>query len=173
MTQLKQMRLQYDALEDRLLLRVNTSDQAEYRVWLTRRYVKVLWPVLVKLAESSEQIQLQPQPEAKKAILSFQHEKAIQQADFKTAYQENPTSLPLGETPILVAKVAVKQTPQGKRILCMDPLQGPGIELGLGETMLHSFCKLLADTVQKAGWDMDVELVKPEASVGPLSQTLN
>lgn len=173
MTQLSQMRLQLDALEDRLLLRVNTRDRAEYRLWLTRRYVKVLWPVLVKLAESNPDVQLQPQPETRAAVLSFQHENALRKADFKTVYREDAVSLPLGERPTLLARVGVKQAPDGRRILCLDPLQGVGIELSLGDGMLHSFCKLLAETVQKAGWDLDLRLVRPQPLAGPAAHAIN
>ena len=43
--------MEYVAEEDRLLLRVQTVDHNEFLVWLTRRYVKQLWPLLVKLLE--------------------------------------------------------------------------------------------------------------------------
>ena len=50
-TRLHQFNMEYVAEEDRLLLRVQTVDHNEFLVWLTRRYVKQLWPLLVKLLE--------------------------------------------------------------------------------------------------------------------------
>ena len=39
----KLLRLDYDAGEDRLVLRISTHDQTEVRLWLTRRFTKALW----------------------------------------------------------------------------------------------------------------------------------
>ena len=48
---LHQLKVDYDAEQDRLLMMVATSESVELRLALTRRFVKLLWPLLVKLAE--------------------------------------------------------------------------------------------------------------------------
>ena len=40
---LHQMTMSFSAEDDRLLLRLSTRDMTEYQLWLTRRFVKVLW----------------------------------------------------------------------------------------------------------------------------------
>ena len=51
---------------------VSTDDQAEVRLWLTRRYLKLLWPVLLKLAEdASPRVKTQASPEARQALLGM------------------------------------------------------------------------------------------------------
>ena len=83
---LRQINIDYDAENDRLLMRIGTSDGAELRLWLTRRYVKLLWPLLVKLAEdASPRIRTQANPEARKALLGLEHEQALARADFSRA----------------------------------------------------------------------------------------
>tara|TARA_Y100001960_G_scaffold316032_1_gene382398 strand:- start:381 stop:1079 length:699 start_codon:yes stop_codon:yes gene_type:complete len=46
--QLHQLTLTFDPIEDRILLRIGTAENTEYRLWLTRRFVKVLWKALMK-----------------------------------------------------------------------------------------------------------------------------
>src|ERR1700704_1586161 len=47
---LHQLKVDYDAEQDRLLMLVATSEGVELRLALTRRFVKLLWPLLVKPA---------------------------------------------------------------------------------------------------------------------------
>ncbi len=46
--QLHQLTLTFDPIEDRILLRIGTAESTEYHLWLTRRFVKVLWKALMK-----------------------------------------------------------------------------------------------------------------------------
>ena len=167
MTQLHQIRLQYDAQEDRRLLRISTQARQEFRFWLTRRFVKLLWPVLMRLLESHEQVRSQSDSHAKKAVLSFQHQSALDQSDFSTAYREQGLQRPLGEAPVLLAKIQVKSGSGGNQILCLHPLEGQGVELALTQVLLHSLCKLVADTVRTARWDLCVEVTEPSPQDAP------
>jgi hypothetical protein len=156
--QLHQIQIQFVPREDRALLRIKTTDKSEFRFWMTRRYVKLLWPVVVKMLEADQQIQLQENQAAKSAVLSFQHEKALQKSDFSTQFAEDSSNLPLGETPVLLARIQLKRRDDGGNVLCMHPEKGEGIELGLNEVLLHSFTKLLADAVSVSGWDVDLKI---------------
>ena len=156
--QLHQIQIQFVPREDRILLRIKTTDKSEFRFWMTRRYVKLLWPVVVKMLEADQQIQLQENQAAKSAVLSFQHEKALQKGDFATQFSEDSSNLPLGETPILLAKIQFKRRNDGGNLLCMHPEKGEGIDLGLNEVLLHSFSKLLADAVSVSDWDIDLKI---------------
>lgn len=158
MPQLHQIQIQFVPREDRILLRIKTTDKSEFRFWMTRRYVKLLWPVVVKMLEADQQIQLQENQAAKSAVLSFQHEKALQKGDFSTQFSEDSSNLPLGETPILLAKIQLKRRSDGGNLLCMHPEKGEGIDLGLNDVLLHSFSKLLADAVSASAWDIDLKI---------------
>ena len=52
---LHQLKIDFNAEQDRLLMLVSTDDGAEVRMWLTRRFVKLLWPLLAKRAEAPGQ----------------------------------------------------------------------------------------------------------------------
>jgi hypothetical protein len=46
-----QMQIRPDEQEDRLMLRLSTTEGAEFRFWLTRTFVKKLWGMLLKTVE--------------------------------------------------------------------------------------------------------------------------
>jgi len=80
---LHQLKIDFAAEQDRMLMLIAASEQVEVRMWLTRRFVKLLWPLLVKLAEeASPRIRTQPNPEARKALLNIEHEQAVSKANF-------------------------------------------------------------------------------------------
>jgi hypothetical protein len=157
---LHQIQFRYVPQEDRILLRIKTTERSEFRFWLTRRYVKLLWPVVVKMLESDQRVQLQPTAEAKSAVLSFQHEKAIRKSDFSTQYREDAAELPLGESPVVLAKIQIKKAGSSGDLLCVHPESGKGIELAMNETLLHSFSKLLTDAIKVSEWDFEPRLPK-------------
>ena len=66
--QLKQMNVGYDRAQDRILLRLSTDQDTEYRMWLTRRMLIGMWPGLVGLVQDTPMARQQADPEAKKAV---------------------------------------------------------------------------------------------------------
>ena len=155
---LHQLKLDFIAEHDRLLLRVNTDNQLEMRLWLTRRALRLLWPLLVQMARSSPEVALQSSPEARDALIGMQHEQALRQANFANSFEEVPREMPLGTEPILVARIQSNKDASGNQVLGLLPLQGRGIHLTLDNTLLHSFCKLVQNAVAKSDWDIVLEL---------------
>ncbi len=173
MPRLHQIQFRHVPQEDRILLRIKTTDRSEFRFWLTRRYVKLLWPVVVKMLESDQRVRLQPTPEAKSAVLSFQHEKAISNSDFSTQYHEDAAELPLGESPVVLAKIQLKKADPSSDLLCMHPESGKGIELAMNETLLHSFSKLLTDAIKVSEWDIEPKLPRHPGDNTPVPERVN
>ena len=163
MSQLSQLQLRFSPEEDRLLLRLNTDDRQEYRLWLTRRLVKLLWPVLVQTLESDALVQAQSDPDAKKAVVAFQQETALAQADFQTAFQEDAEDLPLGDAPLLITRVQVKAGPGGGRTVSFLPNHGQGANVVFDVPTLHAFSRLLLNAAKRADWSLTLNLPKSEA----------
>lgn len=162
---LQQLNLDYDASEDRLLLRVGTNDGAELRMWMTRRFVKVLWPMLVRMAEeTSPRIRSQSNPDARKALLGLEHEQAVSRANFSTPFQGGKRSTPLGEQPILLVRVRAGEDDKGRSVLGMHPAKGKGVTLTLDAVLLHSVCKLLQAAVKRSDWELDLSLPGTDTS---------
>jgi hypothetical protein len=164
---LSQIKLEFRADEDRLLLTVSTSDAKEVLVWLTRRCVRLLWPALMQAASAATGIVQQGQPGAREAVLGMRHEAAVAKSDFSQPYAQAARERPLGEEPMLAARLQTRALPDGRFVLGLLPQDGTGIHLNLDEMLLHSFCKLLQATVDKAQWDMKLEL--PAGTQAPRS----
>jgi len=162
---LHQLKVDYNAEQDRLLMLIAASEAVELRMWLTRRFVKLLWPLLVKLAEeASPRIRTQANPEARKALLGIEHQQAVQKADFSKAYEGKSRNMPLGEAPLLLGRIQTGHDRKGQPVLAMHPAEGQGVTLTLDAVLLHSVCRLLQAAVKKSGWDMDLKLPGTDAA---------
>ena len=155
---LERITVEFHAEEDRLLMGVFFDGKAEIQFWLTRRLVERIWPVLLQMAQAQPEIQMQSNPEARKALLGMQHEKALQEAKFSRAAPEPQREHPLGDAPMLVAKVRAKRNERGQTVLSLQPPQGNGVDLALGDTLLHGVMKLVQDTAVKAEWGLALAL---------------
>lgn len=156
---LQQLKIDFVSEQDRLLMLIAASDQVELRLWLTRRFVKLLWPLLVKLAEeASPRIRTQSNPEARKALLGIEHEQAVSKANFSQPYEQTPKQTPLGEAPLLLARIQTGHDANGQPVLAMHPAEGQGVTLTLDPVLLHSVCRLLQAAVRKSDWDMELKL---------------
>ena len=110
--QIHQMSVTYLPEQDRILMRINTTEGEEMRMWLTRRLMVGLWPLLSKLLtehllklESAGASLAGANPELKKMLADFRKEEFLQHADFDTPYEEGQPEHPLGEEPLLVTDV--------------------------------------------------------------------
>src|SRR3954471_331756 len=103
-----QLSVTYLAEQDRILLRVNTDAAEEMRVWLTRRLMLGLWPLLSKLLtrhllklEAAGNSLETADEDLRRMLADFRKEEFLRHADFDTPYRET-AGLPLGEEPLLV-----------------------------------------------------------------------
>ena len=107
-----QLSVNYVQEQDRLLLRVNSAAAEELRLWLTRRLVLGLLPVLKKSvadvvarAESERAAVVLPNEQARHMLAEFKREEALKTSDFGTPYKAQAAKLPLGSEPLLVTEV--------------------------------------------------------------------
>jgi hypothetical protein len=153
-----QIHIRHDETEDRLLLRLSTTDNHEFRFWLTRRFVKRLWAMLVQMLEWDQAVRQQVDPVTRRTVLDIQHEGYAQQADYSKKFEEAGRDLPLGETPALLAKAKGKKGQNGMQLLSLQPQKGQGIDMTLDTRLLHIFSRLLSQAVAKTDWDMSLGL---------------
>jgi len=153
---LERITVEFHPEDDRLRVRVFFHEKAEIQFWLTRRLVKCIWPVLLQMALSKPDIQMQPNAEVRRALLGMQHEKALREVKFSKAAQEPEREYPPGNAPMLVSKVRARRNERGQTVLSLQPQHGNGVDLTLGDTLLHGLMKLVQDTVVKAEWDIAI-----------------
>jgi hypothetical protein len=171
-----QIQMLYDKQQDRVLLRVSTRDQTEFRFWLTRRFVKRLWGLLLKMLEQDEAFR-SLSVEARHALLGMQHETFIGEGDFSQTYEDGARQLPLGPEPVLLTTARGKAGAKGAQILSLHPTQGQGIDIALNSKLLHMIAKLLRDAVSRSDWDIRITLMpnaeRFTAASPATSRTLN
>jgi hypothetical protein len=151
-----QLQLAFDAAEDRLLLRLSTTAGEEFRVFLTRRFVKMLWPHLLRTLEAGVVVKA-PAAEVRREVLAFEREKAVRETDFSQPFAAPgaaPHQFPLGETPFVAIHGQLRVEAKGAYKLVLNPGDGRGVEIGLDERLMHSFCKLLESAARAGEWDL-------------------
>ena len=173
MSQINQVQLKFVPTEDRLLLRVSTSDNDEFRFWLSRRFARLLWPVIGNLLLENPRIKTQPSPIAQRELLAFEHQKAIDDADFSTPYGEGEKALPLGDVPVLLTRFQIREGENDTPVLSMSSQQGQVIDLALNPGLLHSVAELLKNAVAVAQWDLPPMLETQMATGGSGEITVN
>lgn len=162
-----QMSVNYAERQDRLMLRVNTQDGQEFRLWLTRRLTGRLLPHLqasvMQLETRNPQVML-VDPAAQQMLTELQRETFLEKADFKTPFKtplgDALPQLPLGEEPILVTDVQLNMHASGTLNVVFQDLSGDGAsgrscQLGLQSSLLHGLLHLMGQAVQQANWRMD------------------
>ncbi|MBF0629991.1 MAG: hypothetical protein HQL89_03235 [Magnetococcales bacterium] len=154
---LHQMQIVYSQITDRLLLRINTRDRQEFRFWLTRRFVKRLWPGLAQALARQVRPEATHSPLARAAMMDLMHQNAISQADFNTRFDQQIQTVPMGTEPILVAKARLTPMKSGVVMLTLQPETGQGVELALDPNLLHALCKLFQDALPQTDWDLKLQ----------------
>jgi hypothetical protein len=175
---LKQLNITFSPIEDRLLLRMTTGaadSLAEYRIWLTRRFVRVFWKTLERILETTAGMDIRVPPTSRDAVLQFQQEAVLAKADFSTPYGAQNAATPLGESPLLVSKIKVGKGPQGKPVLSLQTQEGHGLTMAVTPYLVHSLRKLLADAVKKVEWDLPFSIFSEAGhkETPPAAQRMN
>jgi hypothetical protein len=159
-----QLSVTYLAEQDRILVRVNTTAAEEMRLWLTRRLMLGLWPLLSKLLtrhllklEAAGSSLDTAHEDLKKMLADFRKEEFLRQADFETPYQENRAQLPLGEEPLLVTDVDATPLPNGQLRLNFNE-RPPGdrkprsFRLEMEPKLMQGLMHLLEQALDRSQW---------------------
>ena len=156
--QINQIQASYNATEDRILLKIKTLNEQVYLAWLTRRFVSLLLPLLHGKHPTTGEALFNEQTTM---IHQAEKQQTQRHGDFDTAYEtpENPT-YPLGETPILLAKMTFKNLNQvvedERPKLILEPEMGTGIILPFNPELLGAMLKILAQVIEQADWALQM-----------------
>ncbi|HZY19342.1 MAG TPA: hypothetical protein VFE82_12745 [Ramlibacter sp.] len=163
--QIHQLSVTYQPEQDRLLLRVNSTAGEEMRLWLTRRLMLGLWPLVSRL-QTEQLLKLEAagtaldsaDEELRRMLADFRKEEFLQRADFETPYQDQST-LPLGVDPLLVTDVDATPLPDGRTRLSLNErasVRGGekprGFQLELDPRLMQGLLHLLEQALATAQW---------------------
>lgn len=163
--QIHQLSVVYQAEQDRILLRVSSTSGEEMRLWLTRRLMVGLWPLLVKV--QTEQL-LKHEPagaaldaaddELKRMVAEFRKEEILQKADFDTPYQDKAT-LPLGAEPLVVTDVDATPLAAGRLRLAFNERAAVGggekprgFQVEMDPKLMQGMMHLLDKALARSQW---------------------
>ena len=163
---LRQLNATYDAVQDRVLLRVATSTEQEFRFWITRRFMGLLWKAITRVLEAFAKARAPGDPLLAAGLADFAETRAMQGADFATPFGGGE-QFPLGDAPILLARVTVLSGASGRQILRLTPEQGQGIDLVLDENLAQLFGPLLRQATIAGNWALDLGAADADTAVPP------
>ena len=164
-----QLQASFSVEHDRILVRMNTQSAEELRLWLTRRIVKKLLPHLVqattRLVNAQAQLASHDGADAN-ALAQFRKQETLQQADFKTPFDAQAATLPIGSEPLLATVVHITSGDNGVlRIGFVEKIphvaESRSFEVTLELALLHGFLHLIETALHHADWDITPGGVEP------------
>jgi hypothetical protein len=155
-----QLQVTYQVEEDRVLIRLNTTTGNEFRLSLTRRMVKNLFPHILRVSKQMEASPIQaPSHDGTtiKALAQFKKQELLQLSDFKTPFSNQASTFPIGEVPLLATTVHLTHHVNGSlQIGFEDNVTNKngsrGFQVTLDESLLVGFINLLESALQQADW---------------------
>ncbi|WP_367849223.1 hypothetical protein [Rhodoferax sp. WC2427] len=171
-----QLSARYNQEQDRILVRINSTEGSEMRLWLTRRLTLALWPTLNKavvehVARQDGSASHLRDEASKKMLADFQREAVLRDADFSTPYQDAPdavapTTLPLGSAPLLVTEVRITPVANGPLKIAFNEqlagqADGRGFQVELAPPLVHGLVQLLERALQQSAWSEGSEVLGP------------
>jgi hypothetical protein len=160
-----QLSVTYLAEQDRILVRINTSAAKEMRLWLTRRLMMGLWPLLSKLLtqhllklEAAGRTLDSADAGLRKMLADFRKEEFLKDADFETPYQEKEPVPAQGEAPLLVTDVDASPLPDGRLRLSFNEHRKEAereprrFQVEMQPKLMQALMHLLEQALARAHW---------------------
>ena len=192
---LHQLTMTYSPEQDRVMLRIGTKENTEYQLWMTRRFVRIMWRALIKIMEedpnltsgpvpknqapkersagdqatedqaSREQVPSDRTPEVKDAIMAMQHHESVQNSDFSQKHAKGNVNLMANTGALLVIGGQVKPVNEDRTRINLKTDKGTGIEFFLNKKLLHALCHMIIKSAQRAQWDLNLAVGDPNVMV--------
>ncbi|MCH8618903.1 hypothetical protein [Undibacterium sp. TS12] len=176
--ELHQLQTSYLPDQDRLLVKFSFAEKSsdgapsgrqEIHLLFTRRTSMKFWPALLEAMTKQVRMSKPGAAHASSEIVQMEHEAslaAMQEGGvFNKPYESNVDGWPLGKDALLPVDIQfhVHATAPFRMEFVVDG--GKNFEVAMGSRLLHGFCKLFQDAVEKADWGFTLEMTSstPEA----------
>ncbi len=149
--QLRQIQVAHDSVQDRLILRVATQANEEFRIFLTRRFLRKLWPRLVNMVATPLIVPaMENSPEAADSSAN---------ATFDEPFRDTDSTFPLGTTPLLASECQLTKHSDGAIHLTFREGRERSFNLVLDSSLLQALCAMLRAGGEQAKWDLTLDYV--------------
>ena len=162
------MTVNYVAEQDRVLLRVSTTDNPEVQLWLTRRFIKILWDVLVKTIDSLEHRNRSNNIEEERSVAAaraLEHQEALKKVLTDKPANPNQPTTAMSTNPLLIVEICSRLDDNGTVHLNLKTNDGKDILLTLNTELLHGFLHQISSVSNTADWGLELMLSQTDASV--------
>lgn len=147
--QVRQLQVAHDSVQDRLVLRIGTQANEEIRVFLTRRFLRELWPHLAAMLAGHLGMA--------RPLTAAPEGQAGGSPTFAEPFREENPGYPLGSNPLLAAEATLEPAGDGLCRLILRELRERGVTLNLNAELLQALCSMLRASAGQAGWDLALE----------------
>ena len=149
---IKQFNGHWMSEKDRLMIRFNTMDDCEYRLWLTRHLLKKIFQVGLDLIKPSQEKYDQ---NTSKIIQKMNLDVLQKSTNLKGQY-ENASKFPIGQVPVLVVGVDVESNEKFANI-DLHLITKQKLNIKITKQIWGRFIILLNKLQKDAGWDLSLE----------------
>lgn len=147
----RQLQIANDSIQDRLILRVATNNNEEIRVFITRRFLREIWPHLTRMLVCHLAT-----PDVPAEALA-----TPEPATFGQAFKEDNPTYPLGSTPLLASEVTFEGKGEEITRLIFREGRERSFALALNGELLQALCAMLRAASEQAEWNIDLNYETP------------
>ena len=175
--QIHQFQVSYLAEQDRILVRMNSTEGQEQRLWLTRRMLLGLYP---HLEQTSAQLAIADAPPvghdggAHAAVEAFQRQELLDRTDFDTPFQSPQPVFSDEDQPLLVTAAHIQKQKDTLSVRFEETLPGMPesrqLEIHLGSDTLIALLHVIGLALQNSGWNLPAPTHTPTSPAA--AQTL-
>ncbi|UCV04893.1 hypothetical protein [Dechloromonas denitrificans] len=156
---LHQLQIANDSVQDRLVLRIGTEANEEFRIYFTRHFLREIWPHLTAmlsghLGAAAPAALPESEPEA-------------EAAGFAEPFREDHPRYPLGSTPLLASEATLEAGAPGEARFTLREGRERSFTLDLDAELLQILCAMLHAASEQAQWDLLLDYDAPAAIAGP------
>ncbi len=177
-----QISVNYVQEQDRCLVRINSHDGDELRLWFTRRLALGLMPYLNQVASEQLRVHAGPSNPAvpiaqrrTQMLENFQKEADFYQGDYKTPFKPQPATLPLGAEPLLITEIKLALQPNGQvdlQLIEQSGQQVRNIALDMNPQLVQGLLHLLAEAIKTSQWLAVPAVVEPPMVQDPADEPM-
>ncbi|MFA6915110.1 MAG: hypothetical protein WC222_01820 [Parachlamydiales bacterium] len=154
MSNLEQLKLSFDPVQDRLVLIFFTKDFSEFRFWITRRLVRKLWNALQQLQNTLHKSGIEQEHEVEKAKQHVQQEQVQKEA---SKYGMQVSRNPLGTDPLLLMQVKIGTNDQGQIHFTFESTAGTNVDFTTDKTFVSLLSQLIQKAIPHTEWDITLQ----------------
>ncbi len=178
--QIAQLQVAFDPRADRLIMRIASQAQQEFRIALTRRLIKALWPHLQRMLEghlaaaspeaspaSANTAPASTTPAADPAQPAQQNEAAAEGAGtYNEPFDDSNLTHPLGTEPVLAMESRLQPRKGAICRVMLGEMRARQVTFDCDRELMLALCAMIRATVDKADWNLDLDTLAKPAETG-------